>query len=277
MGLSTDSAKALAKELGAMPAPEALIQITEMLEGKGVSGASISFALESLGSDLTKLVPLLADGGKEWEKVNRQFDNATSTFALTADKSGDLLELSNAFDILALSGSTVATFFSAEFGPAITSVIKEMTDKLGEKGFQTQLRNVSVGLVEFGILALDVLQPIAKLIETMLNGLNKIGTILSVVVGGIATHASTLLEGGSISDAGNAALQEGTAALERGQRREAAIANIGDAAGGGLESLNATLQKLQATIERGNTMQTKTATQLNGSSQATKDVSRRNL
>lgn len=277
MKLSKSDAQALAKELGAMPAPQALLQITSMLEGAGVGRADMSFALESLGSDLTKLMPLLADGGKEWEKINKQFDKATSTFALTAEKSGDLLELADAFDLLALSGSTVATFFSAQFGPAITSVIKEMTDTLGEKGFQAQLQNVSVAMLEFGVFALQALSPVVSIVQMLLDGLNKIGTALSVVVSGASGFIGALGAGASIGESADIAAGLENEARDRGVRREQAISDIGGGLSGGIEGLTSTLQSLQRSIERGNTMQVKSATQLNDAGQATKDVVRRSL
>ncbi len=267
MKLSKDGAKDLARELGSMPAPQALLQITSMLEGAGINRADMSFALESLGSDLTKLLPLLSDGGKEWANINAQFTKATSTFALTAEQSGDLLELGEAFDLLSVSASAAATFFSAQFGPAITSVMTELTDVMGEKGFRAELQNASVAMLEFGVFALQALEPIVFIVEKLLLGLNLIGTSVATVIAGVSGTAGALFAGSSIDEARDISSRLSGEALDRGVRREEAISDIGGGISGGIEGLTSTLQSLQRTIERSSTQQNQTAVQTNKLSQ----------
>ncbi|MFH4307916.1 hypothetical protein WAJ73_24150, partial [Acinetobacter baumannii] len=61
-----EGAKKLAEEMSKMDGVEALQTYVDKLEEAGVNQQQMSFYLESMGSDLTGLIPILQDGGKLW-------------------------------------------------------------------------------------------------------------------------------------------------------------------------------------------------------------------
>ena len=261
LGISEDSAKSLAKELSNMPAPQALLEITRQLESGGASRAQISFVLESLGSDLTKLIPLLENGGEAWKELSDEFARSTSQFNLTKEMTNDLRELATEFGLVESTANKAVTFFSAQFAPAITSTLESIRDLMGQDGATSAIKNATVSIVEFGVFALDVLGPVVSVVQTLLDGLNKIGTAISVVVSGVSGFGGALLAGADVGQAADIAAEIENEARDRGIRREQAIQDIGGGVGSGIDQLTQTLLSLKASIDRGNAQQEQTSIQ----------------
>lgn len=276
MKITDKEARSLAVTLSGMPAPQALLEITKMMEANNVSRSQMSFVLESLGSDLTKLLPLLRDNGKEWASLSGQFDKATSKFALSTKMTSDLEDLSNSFDLTYASASAVSDYFSATLAPAITSSIDAITGALSEEGFEGSVKNASVALVEFGIFALDVLRPVVSVVQTLLDGFNQIGTSISMTVSAIGAFTGGIVGGASLDQAVGFAAEERDAAQDRGIAREKAISDIGGGATSGIDSLRSTLEKLTSEIEKSNSNQgnglNSTLQSLNANSQVVRKV-----
>lgn len=265
--ISDSAARSLAKELSQMSAPEALLQITSMMEESGASGAQMSFVLESLGSDLTKLLPLLKNNGKEWDSLSNRFEKATSTFQLTPKMTEDLKDLSVGFDLLSSTVSTAATFFVSNFAPAIKSAADIITESLGKDGAVKSIEDVTVSFLEFGVFALNALSPVLKVIELIFDGLNKIGTSLGVTVATVSGFTGALASGASFSEAADISSRLAEEAEQRGVVRERSIEALGQFGQGTIDNLTQTLNELKNSIQAGNASQAKTATQLNKATQ----------
>jgi hypothetical protein len=262
-GMSKTAAQALAKELGNMPAPDALLEITRMLEGAGADRSQISFVLESLGSDLTKLIPLLENGGEEINTLGREFDKATKNFAMTPKMTDDLAEFATKFNLLTEQGTQATDFFGATFAPVMESVADTLIKALGSEGAQTVIENVTLAIIDFGIAATMAFETVLPWVERLLDGLNKIGTAISVVVSGIGGFGGALLGGASLDEAADIAAEIEREARDRGVERERAIGELGGISEKGLQDLNSVLVSLKASIEKGNSQQVQTATQVN--------------
>lgn len=63
--------KNLVEEMSKMDGIDALQTYVDKLEEAGVNQKEMSFYLESMGSDLTALAPLLMDGGKLWKDYQK--------------------------------------------------------------------------------------------------------------------------------------------------------------------------------------------------------------
>ena len=71
-----EGAKKLAEEMSKMDGIDALQTYVDKLEEAGVNQKEMSFYLESMGSDLTALAPLLVDGGKLWKDYQKAMEEA---------------------------------------------------------------------------------------------------------------------------------------------------------------------------------------------------------
>lgn len=69
-------AKKLAEEMSKMDGVEALQTYVNKLEEAGVNQQQMSFYLESMGSDLTALAPLLSNGGQLWKDYQAAMEEA---------------------------------------------------------------------------------------------------------------------------------------------------------------------------------------------------------
>jgi len=255
MGISDAKARSLAETLSKMSSTDAILEITKMLESKGVDDSKISFVLESLGSDLTLLMPLLKNGGKEWKNLTNEFDKSTSKFAITKDMNKDLMNLSLNFSLLSETVSMASDYMGAVFAPAVNSAVESVRDAIGSGGFDEMFKQSMGALADFGILALDVLSPVAYIVEKIADGFNKIATVQTALTGGFLDFNKSLLKGSSVSSAFDIAGRSFDATMEKGARREEAISNLGYIAGTGAGSLERTLLALRDSIEKSNATQ----------------------
>ena len=77
MGYTADQTLAFAKEVEGLSGKDVLIRMVEELENAGASTEEMSFALEGMASDLTLLLPLLQNGGKEFDRLSQAMDAVT--------------------------------------------------------------------------------------------------------------------------------------------------------------------------------------------------------
>ena len=77
MGYTSEQTLAFAKEIEGLSGKDALVRMVEELENAGASTEEMSFALEGMASDLTLLLPLLQNGGKEFDRLSQAMDAVT--------------------------------------------------------------------------------------------------------------------------------------------------------------------------------------------------------
>jgi len=75
MKLTEKEATKLAKEFSTLTGPEILQRMVTMMEDAGVSAVQMSHALEGMASDATRLIPLMADGGKKAKDLADSFSS----------------------------------------------------------------------------------------------------------------------------------------------------------------------------------------------------------
>ncbi|CAH9016420.1 tail tape measure protein [Vibrio phage 242E40-1] len=77
MGYTSEQTLAFAKEIEGLSGKDALVRMVEELENAGASTEEMSFALEGMASDLTLLLPLLQNSGKEFDRLSQAMDAVT--------------------------------------------------------------------------------------------------------------------------------------------------------------------------------------------------------
>lgn len=148
MGYTSEQTLAFAKEVQGLSGKDALIRMVEELENAGASTEEMSFALEGMASDLTLLLPLLQNGGKEFNRLSQAMD------ALTVPLDQEDIDL---FRGLNESVDLATGAFESLLTEAILPLVQPMTD-LAEatafffaslnEGTEAQLSNELVELNE---------------------------------------------------------------------------------------------------------------------------------
>ena len=119
MGYTSEQTLAFAKEVQGLSGKDALIRMVEELENAGASTEEMSFALEGMASDLTLLLPLLQNGGKEFNRLSQAMD------ALTVPLDQEDIDL---FRGLNESVDLATGAFSSLLTEAILPLVQPMTD-----------------------------------------------------------------------------------------------------------------------------------------------------
>ncbi|AGN51394.1 tail tape measure protein [Vibrio phage jenny 12G5] len=77
MGYTADQTLAFAREVEGLSGKDVLVRMVSELENAGASTEEMSFALEGMASDLTLLLPLLQNGGKEFDRLTQAMGAVT--------------------------------------------------------------------------------------------------------------------------------------------------------------------------------------------------------
>ena len=146
--------KDLASSWQLLSSEEVIGNVVSELEAVNATGAQTTFVLESLGNDLSKLAPAFANNGRQVGILTDRYAKLTQALALTEGESEDLKLVSKSFDELTTSSGKAATKIAAELAPAITDMLKIITDNIpaAAKGvtdfinsFGTDSKIISVG------------------------------------------------------------------------------------------------------------------------------------
>lgn len=114
MGLSETQALKLAQEFEKMSGQEVLQAMVTKMQEAGKTTQQMSFALEGMASDTTRLIPLLLDGGKAAEELGDKFDEIDNP--LTEQQREQFKELANNVD---LATKAFTTFVNSGIAPFV--------------------------------------------------------------------------------------------------------------------------------------------------------------
>ncbi len=122
LGLTKEAAAEAAKEFQFMSGPEVIQKMVNEMEKANVTGAQMTFVLESMGNDLSLLQPLFADNGAEIKRLTGGFNALNSELAITSQQSDDLKRVSENFDLMAGSAQASSLAISAALAPALNDL-----------------------------------------------------------------------------------------------------------------------------------------------------------
>jgi len=126
MKLSATEAQAAALEFEKLSGDQVLKEVVKNLEAAGVSGGRVSFVLESLGSDATKLIPLLTKNSAELERLTGGFNSLNNQLSISASESGDLKKVSETFDLLSGTATQAKIAISSQLAPAVSEAFSDI-------------------------------------------------------------------------------------------------------------------------------------------------------
>jgi len=128
MKLTKEQAKEVVVEFQNLSSEEVIGRMVKNLEDAGATGNQVTFVLESMGNDLSKLTPLFANNAEELKKMKERFSDVNSTLQITAGQAEKLKEVSTSFDLLTTGLGNAATAISATIAPVVDDFFNDIID-----------------------------------------------------------------------------------------------------------------------------------------------------
>lgn len=119
-----------AKELQGLSGPQVLGRVKSALDAANVPLEQQSFYLESIASDTTNLIPLLANEGAELNRLTSEYNKLNDALALTAADQKGLTNLSKEFNLLTDTGANALSFLTSQFAPDLAVFINFVTQSI---------------------------------------------------------------------------------------------------------------------------------------------------
>lgn len=171
-----EGAKKLAEEMSKMDGIDALQTYVDKLEEAGVNQKEMSFYLESMGSDLTALAPLLMDGGKLWKDYQAAMEEAG---ILTGQKAVEQsIELAAQTESVQMRFTALKSELASAVMPVLSQVIGYFLEGAGKGGqFAGVLDAVGVAAKGVGVIIIGLATGLQNLITIISGALNQLKII----------------------------------------------------------------------------------------------------
>ncbi|MWC17517.1 phage tail tape measure protein [Acinetobacter johnsonii] len=192
-------AKKLAEEMSKMDGIDALQTYVDKLEEAGVNQKEMSFYLESMGSDLTALAPLLEDGGKLWKDYQKAMEDAGVTTSEDAIQKS--IELAAQQESLQMRFGALKSELANQVMPVLSKIINLFMDGSDQGGqFSGVIEGIGFAAKGVGVLIVGLATGMKNLVELMSLVVNQFKTIGTTAVNfanadGIKAKGSALLSG----------------------------------------------------------------------------------
>jgi hypothetical protein len=192
-------AKKLAEEMSKMDGIDALQTYVDKLEEAGVNQKEMSFYLESMGSDLTALAPLLMDCGKLWKDYQQALEDAGIITGEEAIQKS--IELTAQTESLQMQFGALKSELASQVMPILSTLLSYFMDGSTEGGrFAGVIQGIGVAAQGVGVLIVGLATGMKNLVELMSLAVNQFKTIGTTAVNfanadGIKAKGSALLSG----------------------------------------------------------------------------------
>jgi hypothetical protein len=132
MGLSAREARVAAVEFSKMSGRDALQAMVTQLENAGATGDQMTFVLESMGSELSRLTPLFTKNGEELKRLEERYKSLTANLSISDQQADDLKDLSESFDLINEAVGKASTAIGARFAPYLNNMINSVINVIPE-------------------------------------------------------------------------------------------------------------------------------------------------
>lgn len=132
MGLSKNQAQDLAEEWKTLGSDEVIGNMVSMMEDAGASGNQLTFVLESMGNDLSKLTPLFTNNSEKLRDMRARYDEVNSSLGLTRTQAEGLRGAAESFDLMTESMGKSTSLISATLAPVFEGFFNGITDVVPE-------------------------------------------------------------------------------------------------------------------------------------------------
>ena len=96
------------------------------MEAAGTSGSQMIFVLESMGNDLSRLLPLYQGNSKELLTLKKRFDDVNKSLQITDVQADKLKEVSTAYSLMTSQLGNAATAISATLAPVMDDFFNDV-------------------------------------------------------------------------------------------------------------------------------------------------------
>jgi hypothetical protein len=124
--LTKEEAQQAAIEFQGLSSQEVLGKMVSEMEKAGATGDQMTFVLESMGSDLSRLQPLFANNSKELEKLKTRFKSVNDELKITDLQAEKLKEVSTSYQLMASQAGNAATSISATLAPVMDDFFNDV-------------------------------------------------------------------------------------------------------------------------------------------------------
>lgn len=124
--LTKDEARQAAKEFTTMSSEEVIGKMVSEMEKAGVSATDMTFALESVGNDLSKLQPLFAGNSSELSKLKDRFKLVNDELSITGSQAEKLKEVSTSYQLMTTQLGNASTAISATLAPVMDDFFNDI-------------------------------------------------------------------------------------------------------------------------------------------------------
>lgn len=128
VGLTKEETQELAVEWRNLSSTEVLGNIVRMMEEAGVSGNKMTFVMESLGNESSRLTDLFKNNSKELNEQRERFKELRGEMALTAKNQEDLQVLNTTFREMTASIGLAKDKISAELAPVFSDFFNSVIE-----------------------------------------------------------------------------------------------------------------------------------------------------
>ena len=118
MKLSKDQAREAAQEFEGLSSQEILGKMVSRMEDASVSGDKMTFVLESLSGEASKIIPLFKGNSSELKELKKRFNDVNDSLQITGKQADALRDVSNTFTLMTSSIGNATTAISATLAPA---------------------------------------------------------------------------------------------------------------------------------------------------------------
>jgi hypothetical protein len=119
-------ARTLAIEFQSLSSEQVIGKMVSEMEAAGTSGAQMTFVLESMGSDLSTLLPLYQGNSKELLTLKKRFDDVNASLQITDVQAESLKEVSTAYTLMTSQLGNAATAISATLAPVMDDFFNDV-------------------------------------------------------------------------------------------------------------------------------------------------------
>ena len=140
MGYTKDEATALAKEFESLSGPQVLQEMVNRMEQGDISAQRMSFALEGMASDTTRLIPLLQDGGAKMKALNEQFDSIN--VELSEEERAQFEQLAQNVDLAQTAFVNFLNNAITPFLPLVSDAAQALADFFATAQMNTDLDDI---------------------------------------------------------------------------------------------------------------------------------------
>ena len=124
IGITTEEAQVLAIQMQELSGRDAIGLMVSRMEDAGASANEMTFALESMGNDLSRLIPLFSNNGKELTSLEESYKSANKELEITKEQAKELEEAAKNFDLAMATLGNAATNIAANVAEPVNKFFK---------------------------------------------------------------------------------------------------------------------------------------------------------